>query len=234
MHAKWWTKFTSWYKNLSIKKKVFFYLWIIIPSFIVLLVACLCGTSVSAYKKDFSATNNQVTTISTNFDQVFTYNKKTNDYSLNNQGIANVLASVAIKKAYPSGHNASVWLPYLKNNDYMLYLNVTNPYTIGINNAYIQLINLLPQANVATNELGQYDTNYVAESNKDKYFNGNSNEGLPTYYNDAYLSLNQSLFTNNGSGWSYTLVLTQLQLLRHQYPDVDINLTNVPLNITNN
>ena len=116
----------------------------------------------------------------------------------------------------------------------MLYLNATNPYTIGINNAYIQLINLLPQANVATNELGQYDTNYVAESNKDKYFNGNSNEGLPTYYNDAYLSLNQSLFTNNGSGWSYTLVLTQLQLLRHQYPDVDINLTNVPLNITNN
>ena len=234
MQTKWWNKLSTWYKNLSTKKKIVFYLWIIIPIFIVLLVSCLCGTTVTSYKKDFSATNNQVTVVSANFDQIFTFNKKSDDYSLNNQGIANVLASVATKKAYPSGQDANVWLPYLENNDYMLYLNASNPYTIGVNNAYIQLINLLPQAKLATNELGQYDTNYVAESNKDKYFNGNSNDGLPSYYNNAYLSLNQSVFTNNGSGWTYTLVLTQLQLLRHQYPDVDITLTNVPLTSNNN
>ncbi|MBO7085192.1 hypothetical protein J6W20_04805 [bacterium] len=82
----------------------------------------------------------------------------------------------------------------------MLYLDASDPYSIGVNQAYIQLINLLPSAKVAVNELGQYDVNYVAESSKDKYFNGNSNEGLPSFYNDAYLSLNQSLFTNNGTG----------------------------------
>ena len=234
MQTKWWTKFTTWYKNLSTKKKVIFYLWIIIPLFIVLLVACLCGTTVTAYKKDFSATNNQVTTISANFDKVFTYNKKNDDYTLNNQGIASLLASVATKKEYPSGQDQSAWLPYLENNDYMLYLNASNPNALGSNEAYIQLINLLPQAKIASNELGQYDANYVAESNKNKYFNGNSNEGLPSFYNDAYLSLNQSVFTNNSTGWTYTLVLTQLQLVRHQYPDVDITLTNVPTNINNN
>ena len=82
----------------------------------------------------------------------------------------------------------------------MLYLNASNPNALGSNEAYIQLINLLPQAKVASNELGQYDANYVAESNKNKYFNGNSNEGLPSFYNDAYLSLNQSVFTNNSTG----------------------------------
>ena len=234
MQTKWWNKFVSWYHQLSTKKKVFFYLWIFIPLFIVLLVACLCGTTVTSYKKDFSATNNQVTTINANFDQVFSFNKQTDDYNLNNQGIANLLAQVAIKKDYPSGQDANSWLPYLKNNDYMLYLDASDPYSIGVNQAYIQLINLLPSAKVAVNELGQYDVNYVAESSKDKYFNGNSNEGLPSFYNDAYLSLNQSLFTNNGTGWTYTLVLTQLQLLRNQYPDVDITLTNVPINLNNN
>ena len=234
MQTKWWNKFVSWYHQLSTKKKVFFYLWIFIPLFIVLLVACLCGTTVTSYKKDFSATNNQVTTINANFDQVFSFNKQTDDYNLNNQGIANLLAQVAIKKDYPSGQDANSWLPYLKNNDYVLYLDASDPYSIGVNQAYIQLINLLPSAKVAVNELGQYDVNYVAESSKDKYFNGNSNEGLPSFYNDAYLSLNQSLFTNNGTGWTYTLVLTQLQLLRNQYPDVDITLTNVPINLNNN
>ncbi|MBO6103972.1 hypothetical protein J6P04_02885 [bacterium] len=71
-------------------------------------MACLCGTSVTSYKKEFSATNNQVTTISANFDQVFTFNKKTDDYSLNNNGIATLLAAVANKKAYPSGQDANV------------------------------------------------------------------------------------------------------------------------------
>ncbi|MBO7085193.1 hypothetical protein J6W20_04810 [bacterium] len=72
-----------------------------------LLVACLCGTTVTSYKKDFSATNNQVTTINANFDQVFSFNKQTDDYNLNNQGIANLLAQVAIKKDYPSGQDAN-------------------------------------------------------------------------------------------------------------------------------
>ena len=234
MQTKWWNKFVSWYHQLPTKKKVLFYLWIFIPLFIVLLVACLCGTTVSNYKQQFSATNNQVTTISANFNQVFSFNKKSDDYSLNNQAIATLLASVATKKNYPSGQNANEWLPYLKNNDYMLYLDASNPDTIGINQAYIQLINILPSAIIASNELGQYDVNYQAESSKNKYFNGNSNAGLPTIYNDAYLSLNQSLFTNNGAGWTYSLVITQLQLLRHQYPDVDINLTNIPLNLNNN
>ena len=219
--------FLKWYQSLTKKKKIYFFLWIFLPLFIVILVASLLGTTMNQYHQVFNKKNNTIYYENQNFNNLFESKEVNNSiqYQLNYSNVASSLVQYVNKKNFPSGKNVQDWLPYLYHNNFVIYLELSNLYE---NDIYIQLINKNNKPDLKFNQYGQYDNNY-SNLSKNKAFNGNTNGNENQIFNYAYISLSKNLFMQYepSQGWSYTLVLSQLQQLRNQYPDLDINLNNV-------
>ena len=220
-------KFASWYKNLSTKKKIYFFMWIFIPLFIVILVSSLLGTTMNEYHKVFNKKVNTIVYQKQDFNNLF-IKKEINhidQYELNYLNLASALVNYIHMKNFPSGSCINDWLPYLYHNNFVIYLELSNVYE---NSIYIQLINKNLKSKLAFNQYGQYDANY-SDLSTNKAFNGNTNGNENKVFNYGYISLSTYLFNQYqaNQGWSYTLVLSQIQQPRHQYPDLDINLNNV-------
>lgn len=208
-------KFIQWYKNLTKKKKIVFFLWIFIPLFIVILVASLLGTTLSNYYKDFSLDKNKTSTaISKQFNDIFTENKETKQYSLNFNEIANLLAENSVSRDFSQGKSPSDWTTYLQDNDFIIYLQLTTDDFVQEN---IQLIYKTNQMNTTSNSYGIY--NSASEGNK-----LNSISNMPEL-NYEYVSLNQNFLFDEGNDLSMTLMITQIQQTNHQYPNMEVNLT---------
>lgn len=215
-------KFIQWYKNLTKKKKIAFFLWIFVPLFIVILVASLLGTTLSNYYKDFSLDKNKTSApISKAFNDVFSENKTTKQYSLNYSEIANLLVANAINRDFSQGKNPSDWTTYLEDNDFIIYLQLVTYSSVQEN---IQLIYKTSQMNTSSNAMGIYNSASATE-NKSEGNKLNNNSNLPEAYNYEYISLSQQFLFDEANDFSMTLMITQIQQPNHQYPDMEIDLT---------
>lgn len=222
-------RFVNWFKKLTKRKKIYFFLWIFIPLFIVILVASLLGTTLSNYYKNFSLDVNKITYTSSNFNQVFDENTKTNQYTLNLVSLENILANNSIKRDFKEGRNPNDWSSYLKSNDLMIYLELGNGNSSDYE--YIQLINQTTSMSISTNTIGSYNTSSVNENNGDGNNINNllGSNSLPSYYNYEYTSLNSSfLFGQYNNFSSITLIISQIQQPHNQFPDIQVKLNNLP------